>query len=52
MTDKELLAYYGWTLLSQSPLEIEHSVADAFAHGEAAQIVIEHLKEKRDGDRL
>jgi hypothetical protein len=47
MSDKEILEYYGWSLLSTSPLEIEHTEADTFASGEAAKIVIEHLRKRK-----
>ena len=41
----ELLELAGWTLECESPLEIRHEDG-SFATGQAAQIVIEFLREE------
>jgi hypothetical protein len=45
MTEQQLLQKYGWTLECQSPFEIRHEDG-SFASGQAASIVLSHLREE------
>lgn len=46
MKDEELLKLYGWVVVCETPLEIEHIYSGSFASRDAADIVIESLENK------
>lgn len=48
MDIEELLERYGWTLESDSPLEISHEDG-SLARGLPAELLIEHLREQETG---
>jgi hypothetical protein len=43
MTTEQLLKHHGWTLESDSPLEIRHLESSSFATGLAAKLVVDSL---------
>lgn len=44
--DIKLLEENGWIVVCESPFEIENESGDAMASGEAAELILQHLKNK------